>query len=103
MLMEARLPGRATTPVPAAAALAQALREATEEGAKAVRERRAPQWHAVREALAAWDGEASQAASYARARACSWAPWTAWATCRGPSTRKGRGPVREPRPTRNPA
>ncbi|MGW7196878.1 FUSC family protein [Streptomyces chryseus] len=57
MLMEAHLPGRTTTPVPAAAALADALREATADGAKAVRERRVPRWDAVRRALAAWDGE----------------------------------------------
>ncbi|MEV0089975.1 FUSC family protein [Streptomyces sp. NPDC050738] len=57
MLMEAHLPERSTTPVPAAEAFSDALRRSTEEAAKAVRDRRVPQWDAVREALAAWDGE----------------------------------------------
>ncbi|WP_237773368.1 FUSC family protein, partial [Streptomyces luteocolor] len=57
MLMEAHLPDRDATPVPAAARLAEALRTSTEQGAKAVRERRVPRWDAVREALDAWDGE----------------------------------------------
>ncbi|MGR4884730.1 FUSC family protein [Streptomyces sp. LARHCF249] len=39
-------------PAPGAAALAQALRAATEAGAKAVRERRVPEWDEVRAALA---------------------------------------------------
>ncbi|MFB6659395.1 FUSC family protein [[Kitasatospora] papulosa] len=51
MLMEAHLPAASATPVPEAAALADALRRATEEGAKAVRERRIPDWGLVREAL----------------------------------------------------
>lgn len=54
MLMEAHLPERGAPPVPAAATLAEALRRATERGAKAVRERRAPDWDEVREAVAAW-------------------------------------------------
>ena len=57
MLMEAHLPERGTTPVPAAADLAEALREATEQGAKDMREGRVPRWDPVREALARWDGE----------------------------------------------
>ena len=57
MLMEAHLPERGTTPVPAAADLAEALRQATEQGAKAMREGRVPRWDPVREALARWDGE----------------------------------------------
>ncbi|MFJ8000215.1 FUSC family protein [Streptomyces sp. NPDC096310] len=57
MLMEAHLPERGVTPVPAAAGLAETLREATERGAKDVRERRVPRWDAVREELARWDGE----------------------------------------------
>ncbi|GAA3080782.1 hypothetical protein GCM10010449_01030 [Streptomyces rectiviolaceus] len=57
MLMEAHLPDRDATPVPAAARLAQALRKSTEDGAKAVRERRVPKWEAVRKALDEWDGE----------------------------------------------
>ncbi|MFI8875224.1 FUSC family protein [Streptomyces sp. NPDC055243] len=57
MLMEAHLPDRDATPVPAAARLAEALRKSTEEGAKAVRERRVPKWEAVRKALDEWDGE----------------------------------------------
>ncbi|MFD9908355.1 FUSC family protein [Streptomyces sp. NPDC059063] len=57
MLLEAHLPDRGTPPVPAAARLADALRTATEQGAKAVRERRVPTWDPVREALEAWDGE----------------------------------------------
>ncbi|MFJ8446363.1 FUSC family protein [[Kitasatospora] papulosa] len=51
MLMEAHLPAASATPVPEAAALADALRRASEEGAKAVRERRIPDWRPVREAL----------------------------------------------------
>ncbi|MFE3183916.1 FUSC family protein [Streptomyces violascens] len=57
MLMEAHLPDRDAVPVPAAAKFAEALREATEQGAKAVRERRVPRWEGVEQALAAWDGE----------------------------------------------
>ncbi|MGB8942855.1 MAG: hypothetical protein WCD21_21830, partial [Streptomyces sp.] len=57
MLMEAHLPDRDATPVPAAHRLAEALRKATEDGAKAVRERRVPKWEAVRKALDEWDGE----------------------------------------------
>ncbi|MFD9329012.1 FUSC family protein [Streptomyces sp. NPDC060065] len=55
MLMEAHFPDREAPPVPAAARFAEALRTATEQGAKAVRERRVPRWDAVREALEAWD------------------------------------------------
>ncbi|MGA4840445.1 FUSC family protein [Streptomyces sp. G45] len=55
MLLEAHLPDRGAPPVPAAARLAEALRTATEQGAKAVRERRVPTWAPVREALDAWD------------------------------------------------
>ncbi|MFI6941218.1 FUSC family protein [Streptomyces sp. NPDC050418] len=57
MLMEAHLPERGATPVPAAARLADALREATEQGAKAVRERKVPDWKPVRECLERWDGD----------------------------------------------
>ncbi|MER5439204.1 FUSC family protein [Streptomyces sp. NPDC002790] len=57
MLMEAHLPERGATPVPAADALADALRAATRDGAQAIRERRIPRWKPVREALDAWDGE----------------------------------------------
>ncbi|WP_312870381.1 FUSC family protein [Streptomyces himalayensis] len=57
MLMEAHLPERGTTPVPAAGRLAEALRTSTEHGAKAVRERRVPNWDSVRAALDEWDGE----------------------------------------------
>ncbi|MFZ3558343.1 FUSC family protein [Streptomyces sp. BH055] len=57
MLMEAHLPERDATPVPAADALADALRAATRDGAQAIRERRIPRWKPVREALEAWDGE----------------------------------------------
>ncbi|MEW2388932.1 FUSC family protein [Streptomyces venezuelae] len=57
MLMEAHLPERGDTPVPAAARLADALRKSTEQGAKALRERRVPKWEAVRTALDEWDGE----------------------------------------------
>ncbi|MFE3762670.1 FUSC family protein [Streptomyces sp. NPDC059104] len=48
MLWEAHLPDRTQAPVPGAAELARALREATEAGAKAVRERRVPEWDGVR-------------------------------------------------------
>ncbi|MFD5628772.1 FUSC family protein [Streptomyces sp. NPDC127072] len=57
MLMEAHLPDRAAPAVPAAARFADALRAATDKGAKAVRERRVPRWDAVREALETWDAE----------------------------------------------
>ncbi|WP_031006511.1 FUSC family protein [Streptomyces sp. NRRL F-5727] len=57
MLLEAHLPDRGAPPVPAAAGLAEALREATERGAKAVRERRAPAWDDLRETVAGWDTE----------------------------------------------
>ncbi|MFE6158875.1 FUSC family protein [Streptomyces sp. NPDC056486] len=57
MLMEAHLPDRDATPVPAAERLAEALRKSTEDGAKAVRERRVPKWEAVRKVLDEWDGE----------------------------------------------
>lgn len=63
MLMEAHVPERGAAPVPAAAAFAGALRGATERGAKAVRERRVPQWGEVGKALAAWDGEGAPAGS----------------------------------------
>lgn len=55
MLLEAHFPDRSRPAVPGAAELAQALREATETGAKAVRERRVPDWEGVRAALA--DGD----------------------------------------------
>ncbi|MFD7404238.1 FUSC family protein [Streptomyces sp. NPDC059866] len=51
MLMEAHLPEREARSVLPAARLADALRTATEKGAKAVRERRVPRWDAVRDAL----------------------------------------------------
>ncbi|MFI6878667.1 FUSC family protein [Streptomyces sp. NPDC050400] len=57
MLMEAHLPERDATPVPAAEQLADALRAATRDGARAIRERRVPRWKPVRAALDAWDGE----------------------------------------------
>ncbi|NED87157.1 FUSC family protein, partial [Streptomyces sp. SID11233] len=55
MLMEAHLPEGGATPVPEAGPLAEALRRATDQGAKAVRERRVPDWGQVRDALAEWD------------------------------------------------
>ncbi|OSZ61965.1 hypothetical protein OQI_02205 [Streptomyces pharetrae CZA14] len=56
MLLEAHLPDRDAPPVPPAARLADALRKATAHGARAVRERRAPRWETVEDALAdpAW-------------------------------------------------
>ncbi|MET9350341.1 FUSC family protein [Streptomyces termitum] len=57
MLLEAHLPERDAEPLPAAAGLAEALREATERGARAVRERRVPEWDGLRETVAAWDTE----------------------------------------------
>ncbi|MFJ5782583.1 FUSC family protein [Streptomyces hydrogenans] len=57
MLLEAHLPERGAPPLPAAAGLAEALREATERGAKAVRERGEPVWDDLRETVAAWDTE----------------------------------------------
>jgi len=55
MLLEAHLPERGATPVPTAARFAEALRESTHQGAKAIRERRVPTWDAVRAALEAWE------------------------------------------------
>ncbi|MFJ4122972.1 FUSC family protein [[Kitasatospora] papulosa] len=60
MLMEAHLPAASATPVPEAAALADALRRASEEGAKAVRERRIPDWGPVRKALEREDAAPGQ-------------------------------------------
>lgn len=60
MLLEAHLPERDATPVPAAARFAEALRTDIAQGAKVMRERRVPRWDAVREALEAWDAEDSQ-------------------------------------------
>ncbi|MFE2374823.1 FUSC family protein [Streptomyces sp. NPDC059398] len=57
MLMEAHLPGRSTTPVPAAREVADALLHAVERGARDIRQRRVPHWDEVRENLAAWDSE----------------------------------------------
>ncbi|MFI9111977.1 FUSC family protein [Streptomyces venezuelae] len=57
MLMEAHLPERGAPPVPAAAALAESLRRATERGAKEVRERRAPQWDDLRETVDGWSDD----------------------------------------------
>ncbi|MGW1468815.1 FUSC family protein [Streptomyces sp. NPDC002308] len=55
MLLEAHLPDRAATPVRGAAELADALRGSTEKGARAVRERRVPEWGPVAETVAYWD------------------------------------------------
>ncbi|MFD3515890.1 FUSC family protein [Streptomyces sp. NPDC058657] len=57
MLLEAHLPARDTRPVPAAAALAEALRTDADAAARAVRERRAPKWDAFRAALETWRAE----------------------------------------------
>ncbi|MDR3084415.1 MAG: FUSC family protein [Streptomyces sp.] len=57
MLLEAHLPERGAVPVPAAARFADALRTATEQGAKAVRGRRPPSWDTLGEALRAWEAE----------------------------------------------
>lgn len=59
MLLEAHLPDRAHEPVPGAAELSRALREATEAGAKAVRERRVPEWDGVRGLLPEGDAPGS--------------------------------------------
>ncbi|MFH9723860.1 FUSC family protein [Streptomyces sp. NPDC017254] len=58
MLMEAHLPERGATPLPAAATLAESLRRATERGAKDVRERREPRWEDLRETVDAWSDDA---------------------------------------------
>ncbi|MFI8007699.1 FUSC family protein [Streptomyces sp. NPDC086010] len=57
MLMEAHLPAVSATPVPEAAGLAVALRRTTEQAAKAVRERRVPDWEPVRVELGRRDAE----------------------------------------------
>ncbi|MGW2677832.1 FUSC family protein [Streptomyces sp. NPDC001436] len=51
MLLEAHVPDRSHDPVPGAAELAEALREATGAAARAVRERRVPEWDQVRNLL----------------------------------------------------
>ncbi|CAL9496762.1 hypothetical protein SUDANB105_03330 [Streptomyces sp. enrichment culture] len=51
MLLEAHLPDHAAPPLPPAARLADALRKATAHGAKAVRDRRVPDWDTVRATL----------------------------------------------------
>lgn len=56
MLLEAHLPERTRQPVAGAAALADALRTATESAATAVRARRVPEWDDVRAALNGGDG-----------------------------------------------
>ncbi|MFF0445756.1 FUSC family protein [Streptomyces sp. NPDC004609] len=57
MLLEAHLPGRADSPVPAAAALAKALRQDADRAARAVRERRTPHWDRADRTLAEWTPE----------------------------------------------
>ncbi|MGQ4354069.1 FUSC family protein [Streptomyces drozdowiczii] len=57
MLLEAHIPRKGAASVPGAAPLAEALRRATDRGAKAVRERRVPDWTPVREALESWEAE----------------------------------------------
>ncbi|MFF3288926.1 FUSC family protein [Streptomyces sp. NPDC003023] len=58
MLIEAHLPeygaGRDAEPVPAAAALAEVLRHATEEAVQEVREHRVPDWGPVHEVVDRW-------------------------------------------------
>ncbi|MEK9523246.1 FUSC family protein [Streptomyces venezuelae] len=58
MLMEAHLPEPGAPPVPEAATLAEALRHATEQGAKQIRERRPPEWDELRETVDAWSDDA---------------------------------------------
>ncbi|CAM5335407.1 FUSC family protein [Streptomyces californicus] len=55
MVLEAHLPARSADPVPGAARLAEALRDSTEKAARAVRERRLPDWQPVVDAVAHWD------------------------------------------------
>ncbi|MFG3347395.1 FUSC family protein [Streptomyces sp. NPDC048018] len=55
MLLEAHLPERGAPAVPEAAVLAEALRQATERGAKELRERTPPRWDELRETVAAWE------------------------------------------------
>jgi hypothetical protein len=55
MLLEAHLPDRGHAPVAGAAELAVAVRAGTAAGARAVRERRVPEWDGVRAVLAGWD------------------------------------------------
>ncbi|MFF2652421.1 FUSC family protein [Streptomyces sp. NPDC058045] len=55
MLMEAHLPDASQPPLPWAADLSQALRVSTERGARAVRERRVPDWAPVRAVLEEWE------------------------------------------------
>ncbi|MCK8677902.1 FUSC family protein [Streptomyces lichenis] len=57
MLMEAHLPDRHTTALPVAESLAESLRRATERGARAIRERRVPEWGELRATVAHWDRE----------------------------------------------
>ncbi|MER7177522.1 FUSC family protein [Streptomyces mesophilus] len=57
MLLEAHVPAPGAPPVPAAAALAEALQQSADAAAQAVRDRRVPTWEPVRAALADWHGE----------------------------------------------
>ncbi|MFH8371290.1 FUSC family protein [Streptomyces sp. NPDC018031] len=54
MLLEGHLPGEGARPVPGAGQVAESLRAATERGARAVRQRQAPRWDDVAEALESW-------------------------------------------------
>ncbi|MBD0707654.1 MULTISPECIES: FUSC family protein [unclassified Streptomyces] len=54
MLLEAHVPERDASPVPAAGLLAEALRRSTERGAKEVREGRVPRWEELRRTVEAW-------------------------------------------------
>ncbi|MFD3331620.1 FUSC family protein [Streptomyces sp. NPDC058700] len=57
MLLEAHLPERGAPRLPAAAALAESLRRATERGAREVREGGEPRWDALRETLDTWSAD----------------------------------------------
>lgn len=90
MLLEAHLPARSADPVAGAAELADALRRATERGAKAVRERRVPNWEPVRGALARW-GTAAGASTPAGANAPGGAEGPRAPAVPDPFVREGAG------------
>ncbi|WP_327351052.1 FUSC family protein [Streptomyces sp. NBC_01304] len=56
MLLEAHLPDPGSTPLPAAAPLADALQQSAQDAARAVRDHRIPTWEPVRASLASWNG-----------------------------------------------
>jgi uncharacterized membrane protein YccC len=68
LLMEAHLPQRGAPPLPEAGVFAAALRKTTSAAGYEIRERRTPDWSALREVLAGWEGGAAVGAPLAEGR-----------------------------------